>query len=218
RTYFMRLLRKSILAFTAFLPVISYAQAGSRKDNPITGSPAYADWTQQTPGIFRKITTADMPKPFDTKSVDNGPSMAPSPAGAMPQVPAGFKVEVYAEELDVPREMRTTPNGDILLAESRKGEIKVFRGVGKDGKAAQTETFATGLTQPFGIAFYPPGPKPEWVYIRNPDSVVLFPYKSVALKATGASQKIADLPGGGRLRGGGHWPRDIAFSKDGKKM
>src|SRR5690242_18961490 len=34
----------------------------------------------------------------------------------------------------------------------------------------------------------------------------------------GATQKIADLPGGGRLRGGGHWTRDIAFSKDGKKM
>jgi glucose/arabinose dehydrogenase len=231
----MRALHKSILVFTALLPIVSHAQsstagstkaqagttqaqAGTTKDNPITGTAAYADWTQQKPGIFRKITVADMPQPHATQSVDNGPEMAPRPPGAMPQVPAGFKVELYADGLDVPREIRTAPNGDIFLAESKKGEIKIFRGVGKDGKAAQTETFATGLTQPFGIAFYPPGPNPEWVYIGNTDSVVRFPYHSGDLKAAGASQKIADLPGGGRLRGGGHWTRDIAFSKDGKKM
>src|ERR1700761_5895888 len=195
---------KTFFAILLF-SLASFAQTGATKDNPITGAAAYADWTQQKPGTFRKITVADLPQPHATQSVDNGPEMAPRPAGAMPQVPAGFKVEVYAEGLDVPREVRTAPNGDLFLAESKKGEIKVFRGVGKDGKAAQTETFATGLTQPFGIAFYPPGPNPEWVYVGNTDSVVRFPYKSGDLKAGGASQKIADLPGGGRLRGGGHW-------------
>ncbi len=99
-----------------------------------------------------------------------------------------------------------------------EAKSKVFRGINKDGKATQVETFATGLTQPFGIGFYPPGPNPEWVYVGNTDSVVRFPYHSGDLKATGAAQKIADLPGGGRLRGGGHWTRDIAFSKDGKNM
>lgn len=218
----MRTTHKSILLFTALLPIISYAQAGSSagssKDQPITGSAAYADWTQQKPGVFRNITAADLPKPFATKSVDNGPEMAARPKDAWPQSPAGFKVEVYADGLDYPREIRTAPNGDIFLAESHQGEIKVFRGVNKDGKATQIATFATGLTLPFGIAFYPPGPNPEWVYVGNTDSVVRFPYHSGDLKATGAPQKIADLPGGGHLRGGGHWTRDIAFSKDGKKM
>jgi glucose/arabinose dehydrogenase len=220
----MHACRKTFFPILLF-SIASFAQtagttqtAGSTKENPITGTAAYADWTQQKPGTFRKITVADLPQPHATQSVDNGPEMAPRPDGAMPQVPPGFKVEVYAEGLDYPREIRTAPNGDIFLAESKKGEIKIFRGVGKDGKAAQIETFATGLTQPFGIAFYPPGPKPKWVYVGNTDSVVRFPYKSGDLKATGASQKIADLPGGGRLRGGGHWTRDIAFSKDGKKM
>jgi glucose/arabinose dehydrogenase len=31
-------------------------------------------------------------------------------------------------------------------------------------------------------------------------------------------KKICDLPGGGLLRGGGHWTRDVAFSLDGKTM
>ena len=74
------------------------------------------------------------------------------------------------------------------------------------------------MNKPFGIAFYPVGPDPQWIYIGNTDSVVRFPYKNGELKASGPSQKIADLPGGGRLRGGGHWTRDIAFSLDSKKM
>ena len=146
------------------------------------------------------------------------PIEAPRPANAWPQAPAGFKVELYAAALDYPRLLRVAPNGDIFLAESHSGEIKVFRGVTKDGKAEQSQVFATGLSQPFGIAFYPSGKDPQWIYVGNTDSVVRFPYHSGDLKARGASQKIADLPGGGRLRGGGHWTRDIAFSKDDKKM
>src|SRR5262249_542954 len=37
-------------------------------------------------------------------------------------------------------------------------------------------------------------------------------------KARGSSKKIADLPAGGLLRGGGHWTRDIAFSNNGRRM
>jgi glucose/arabinose dehydrogenase len=47
---------------------------------------------------------------------------------------------------------------------------------------------------------------------------VRFPYQNGDLKARGAAQKLADIPGGGRLRGGGHWTRDIVFSQDGTRM
>ena len=40
------------------------------------------------------------------------------------------------------------------------------------------EVFATGLDRPFGIAFYPPGPEPKFVYVGNTDSVVRFPYRN----------------------------------------
>jgi glucose/arabinose dehydrogenase len=80
------------------------------------------------------------------------------------------------------------------------------------------EKFADGLSQPFGIAFYPAGPNPKWVYVGNTDSVVRFPYQNGDLKARGPAEKLADLPGGGKLRGGGHWTRDVVFSKDGTKM
>jgi glucose/arabinose dehydrogenase len=207
-----------------FLANASFVQAQTHSDSTtkrqvITGQAAFADYREQKPGVFRKLTLADLPEPNATESVDNGPDIVPRPSTAWPQALPGFKVELYAANLRNPRLLRTAPNGDLFLAESYANEIKVFRGVGADGKAGQTQVFATGLRQPFGIAFYPLGPNPQWIYIANTDSVVRFPYKNGDLKASGAPQVIVpDLPGGGRLRGGGHWTRDIAFSRNGKKM
>ena len=179
----------------------------------------FTDYRAEAPGVTHHITAADLPEPFATKSAVNDAHLIPRPKDAWPQAPKGFKVELYADGLNEPRLLRTAPNGDFFVAESRLGEVKVFRGVGADGKAQQTEVFATGLTQPFGIAFYPPGPNPQWVYVANTDSVVRFPYHVGDMKATGAQQVIVpELPGGGRLHGGGHWTRDVAFTQDGKKM
>jgi glucose/arabinose dehydrogenase len=212
----------SIIILVSAIFYISAASAPAPRPpdrKVITGKEAFEDYTQEKPGVFRKITLADLPQPFATESVDNGPNVVPRPANAWPQALPGFKVDLYADGLDNPRLIRTAPNGDLFLAESRTGEIKVFRGVGKDGKAQQKSVFASGLKRPFGIAFYPLGPDPQWVYVGNTDSVVRFPYRKGDLKAGGAEQVIVpDLPGGGQLRGGGHWTRDIAFSRDGKKM
>jgi glucose/arabinose dehydrogenase len=79
--------------------------------------------------------------------------------------------------------------------------------------------YADGLTQPFGIAFYPPGPNPQYVYVANTGSVVRFAYRNGDLQARGKPETIVpDIPSGGHLTGGGHWTRDIAFSRDGSKM
>jgi glucose/arabinose dehydrogenase len=48
---------------------------------------------------------------------------------------------------------------------------------------------------------------------------VRFPYQSGDVKARGAEEMIvSNISGGGRLTGGGHWTRDIVFSKDGNRM
>jgi glucose/arabinose dehydrogenase len=192
--------------------------ASTKCSSVINGKAAFADYREQKPGVCRKLTIADLPEPYATESVDNGPSLVPRPKDAWPQALPGFKVELYATGLENPRLIRTAPNGDVFLAESSAGEIKVFRGIDKDGKAEQVQTFATGLNKPFGIAFYPLGSDPKWVYVGDTDAVVRFPYQNGDLKARGSREKVVDLPGGGLLRGGGHWTRDVAFSKDGKKM
>jgi glucose/arabinose dehydrogenase len=188
---------------------------------PITAaadSSPFTDWRGQRPGATHHIRASDLPPPGASESVDNGPRMVPRPANAWPQAPAGFKVQLFASGLKNPRLIRTAPNGDIFVAESRADLIRVFRGMDAEGKAKQTSVFAKGLRRPFGIAFYPLGPDPQWIYVGNTDSVVRYPYRNGDLEVRGPEQVIAKLPGWGQLRGGGHWTRDVAFSKDGKKL
>ena len=184
----------------------------------LTGQAAFTDYKGEEPGRTRKISAADLPKPYATSSARNQAEVVARPAGAMPIAPAGFTVQLYASGLTNPREIRTAPNGDLFVAESDAGQIMVFRGTA-GGKPQTSGVFVTGLEQPFGMAFYPPGPNPQWLYVGNTGSVVRFPYKNGDLKASGPSEVIlSDIPSGGRLTGGGHWTRDLAFSLDGSKL
>ncbi|MES1208122.1 MAG: PQQ-dependent sugar dehydrogenase, partial [Pseudomonadota bacterium] len=179
----------------------------------------FIDYRGQQPGVSHKISVQDLPPPHATASVDNGARLIPRPKGAWPKAPAGFEVQLYADGLQNPRLIRTAPNGDAFVADSEGGTIRVFRGVTADGRAVRTATFATGLHQPFGIAFFPAGGAPRWVYVANTDSVVRFAYRSGDLQFRGAAEVVVpELPGGGRLRGGGHWTRDLAFSRDGQTL
>ena len=66
----------------------------------------------------------------------------------------------------------------------------------------------------FPIAFYPPGPDPQWVYVAGTKDIVRYPYHAGDMKASGAPQVVvSDL-----AVGGSHWTRDVVFSPDGKTM
>jgi glucose/arabinose dehydrogenase len=183
------------------------------------GPAAFTDYRRQQPGTVRRITVADLPEPYATESVDNGPRLIPRPAGAIPRALPGFSVTEYATGLVNPRLVRTAPNGDLFVVESEPGRIRALRGVDAHGGVQKMEIYSTGLTQPFGIAFYPPGPNPNYLYVANTDSVVRYPYRKGDMQATGKPEiVVASIPGGGRLRGGGHWTRDLAFSNDGARL
>ncbi len=181
-------------------------------------SSVFSDYRSQLAGRAHRIALQDLPRPYATPSADLSSTVIERPAKAWPVAPPGFSVQLYAGGLHNPRLLRAAPNGDVFLAESSAGDIKVLRGIDAKGEVQQVEKFASGLDKPFGIAFYPPGAEPQWVYVANTGSVVRFPYRNGDVRARGAAQKICDLPGGGLLRGGGHWTRDIAFSLDGKSM
>ncbi|MFL6463962.1 MAG: PQQ-dependent sugar dehydrogenase [Bryobacteraceae bacterium] len=208
------------LGLAGFLGLCSFyvLQAASHFDysdvaDVVTGSSAFTDYSKEKPGVFRKITVADLPKPYATEGVSNSPTLIPKPDNAWPQALPGFKVERYAEGLHEPREIRTAPNGDMFVAESRLGQVLVFRGITSEGKPQKREVFGTGLRNNFGIAFYPLGDNPQYVYIGNTNSVVRFPYHNGDLKATGPAETI--IP---ELPTGGHSTRDLAFSPDGSKL
>jgi glucose/arabinose dehydrogenase len=109
--------------------------------------------------------------------------------------------------------VRVAPNGDIFVAESGAGRVRVLRADDSSPSAAVSQVFAAGLRRPFGIAFYPPGPNPAYVYVATTAKVVRFPYRSGDLTASGPPETIVPS-----LPSGGHWTRDIVFSPDGKTM
>ena len=182
--------------------------------DPLTGAAAYSDWRADAPGVRRKITAADLPAPLASRPAANPSRTVPRPAGALPKVPGGFAVDVFASGLEGPRAVRVAPNGDVFVAESRAGRIRVLRAADGGAAAARKYIFAAGLDRPYGIAFYPPGPEPRYVYVATTSKVVRFPYHDGDLEASGSPEVVVpSLPSGG-----GHWTRDIAFSTDGKTM
>ena len=229
---------RSLMLVRAFA-VVTLIYATLPGQQLITGKAAFADWSQEQPGVHRKITVADLPEPKPEEDVSNRPTVVARPQNAWPVAPAGFKVTLYAGgdappmqpsevrrtiappskgTFNIPRLIRTAPNGDLFLADSGAGVIYVLRGVGADGKAAQMEKFATGLDHPWGIAFYP-AENPKYVYVGNATTVQRIPYHTGDLHASGALETIVpDLPGYAQLTGGGHWTRDVVFSKDGQHM
>jgi glucose/arabinose dehydrogenase len=204
---------KTLKAARSTAPTTATPSAVPAPTNAPAPTASFTDFRFEEPGRMHKITVQDLPAPYASRSASNGPDLVKRPSNAWPKAPAGFMVQQYATGLDEPRQLRTAPNGDIFLAESSPGRIRVFRGINSNGKPQQTEVFAKGLNRPYGIAFYPPGKDPQWVYIGDTDAVVRFPYHNGSLKAEGPAQHIADLP-----QAEGHWTRDIQFTPDGKKM
>src|SRR5271154_3776298 len=228
----------STVILPALLAIAPTMLVPAQAQQIVTGQAAFADWNQQQPGVHREITLADLPQPKPDEAVNNTPHVIPRPADSWPIAPAGFKVTLYAggdaapmQRADnkqfmtlsggtftMPRLIRTAPNGDLFLADSGAGTIFILRGVGPDGKAAHIEKFATGLDHPFGIAFYP-ADNPRYVYVGNATTVQRIPYHSGDLHATAAPETIVpDIPGYAQLTGGGHWTRDVVFTKDGQHM
>ena len=206
----MRHRQNRLAAFVVASLCIAWVSAFAA--DTLTGAAAYGDWRTDAPGVRRKITAADMPAPFATGSARETARVVAAPAGARLSVPPGFAISLFADRLQGPRAIRVAPNGDIFVAESRAGRIRVLRGT---ATAEQSEVFASGLDSPFGIAFYPPGPEPRYVYVGLPDSVIRFPYRSGDLKPSGPPETVVPRLSGS---GAGHWTRDIAFSPDGKRM
>jgi glucose/arabinose dehydrogenase len=198
---------------TLTLPFLLAATAALAQDaSVLRGEAAFGDWRADQPGVRRLIVPDDLQAPFATDSVSNGADRAAMPPDAGPKLPPGFAAEMIASGIRNPRAVRIAPNGDIFVADSRANQIGVYRLGEGSAKPVEQAIFASGLRQPYGIAFYP-ADKPEWVYVANSGSVVRFAYKSGDLEASGDAEVVVK-----RLPGGGHWTRDIAFSPDGKTL
>ena len=178
----------------------------------LSGAAAFGDWRADRPGTRRLIRAQDLPQPDLAASARNVVQIAGRTDDQKPIVPNGFEVNLFASGLSEPRMIRVAPDGDVFAAESAGGRVIVLR-ARNNGEPPQRSVFASGLEGPFGIAFYPPGPDPQWVYVANTNSVIRFPYGNGDVTARGRPQIIVP-----HLPVGGHHTRDVVFAPDGGTM
>lgn len=217
--------RRSLIEYLATLPPADspFRAADRHPPAPIppappglrTGREAFGDYRGDGPGVRRRITADDMPPPNATPSARNAPEVVRPPPGAAPALPEGFTADEFAGDLQGPRLLRVAPSGDLFVAESEAGRVRVLRARDGAPRAEASAIFAKGLDRPFGIAFYPPGPDPAWVYVAEANRVLRFPYRNGDLEARAAPETIvASLT----RTPAGHWTRDVAFTNDGARM
>jgi glucose/arabinose dehydrogenase len=148
-----------------------------------------------------------LPQPFASPSVRNSAQIVAKPDSAQLQVPAGFEVNLYADNVQGPRTMVYAPNGDLFVAQPNAGSVLIVRDKNNDGTADERIVYAEGLAGVYGIAFHD-----GYIYLGKNDSVVRSRYKNGDTQLQGTPEKLITLPTGG------HSTRNILFSRDGKKL
>jgi glucose/arabinose dehydrogenase len=175
-------------------PIAQVPAASQVKTQPLTPSPI-------------RVTLASLPQPYATNSASKSPNVVGIPANPTLKVPAGFEINVFAEGLSRPRWLALTPNGDVLVTETRQNQIRLLSDRDGDGTAEVKQTFATagnGLNQPFGMAF-----AANSFFLGNTNAVLRFPYKTNQTQLTAIGEKIANLPADGYNN---HWTRNVIVS------
>ncbi len=212
---------RALASLTAVLASLLISAPVSAQPQVQTGAAAFGDWRTDAPGVLRHISVSDLPAPYVTPSAGNPPEVVGRPAATSPRAPDGFKVDLFARGLHNPRILRVAPDGTLFVSETGPGRVLAFAKPsepgtsGQPGAPSQPATFAEGLHHPFGIAFYPPGPNPAWVYVALQNSIVRFPYQNGDTTARGPAQTIVPQLASTEW---GHTTRDIGFSPDGARM
>ncbi len=204
-----KITRGAFVSFAALHLMLSVAcaQEGTRSNASQTPSASGA----VAPLAHYDITPASLPAPNEAEDAVNPPRVVARPEGARLNMPPGFKAEMFAEGgFKRLRWITVAPNGDVFVADSEAGQIIILRDKNRDGAAEERFTFASGLKQPFGMAFWK-----DYFYVGNTDAVVRFRYQPGQTEATGAPEKITDLPGRGYRE---HWTRNLEFNPEGTKL
>lgn len=160
-----------------------------------------------------KIALESLPKPFATESASKSPKVVDVPAEPTLRVPAGFSVNLYAENLKQPRWMALTPEGDVLVVESRANRIYRLKDPDKDGVAESREVFAdesNNLNLPFGMAF-----SDTLFFVGNTNGVRSYSYTKGQKRLEGKGNEVTALPGKGYNQ---HWTRNVRVAPDGKRL
>jgi glucose/arabinose dehydrogenase len=164
----------------------------------------------------QKTDDVNLPEPFATPAVKKSSKVIGWPEGKTPTAPEGFVVTKFADKLKSPRWFYITPNGDLLVSESRTNrrtspnDIILFRDSDHDGIPETRQTFMKDLNQPLGMLVLN-----NWFYVGNTDGVYRYRYTPGQTEITEKGEKILELPAGGYNN---HWTRNLVPNADGSKI
>ena len=127
------ILAASAAAIVAFAAIPLFAQTGA---GLLEGTAAFGDWHGDHPGVRRIIRPQDLPAPNTAESARNFVREVRR-TDQKPIVPNGFEVNLFASGLAEPRIIRVAPNGDVFVAESSAGRIRVLRPGGNGAARAE---------------------------------------------------------------------------------
>jgi glucose/arabinose dehydrogenase len=116
------------------------------------------------------------------------------------QVPAGFRVDVFASGLEHPRMMEVDANGTVYVTRRDRGDVLALRDTDGDGRADDRRKFVTALPGVHGVALHD-----DWVYLATSTTIWRLPRTGGAPQAV-----VTGLPEGGQ-----HPNRMVRFGPDG---
>ena len=161
------------------------------------------------PGDHFALSPADLPAANSTVPTDFDPDFQDRPENAMPQVPPGFAISLFASGLKHPRSLAVAPEGDIFVVEEGPGVILRLRDTDGDGKADQSKEFSAGFDRPHGIVL-----RDGQIYIADVNAVWRAPYLNHDSVPKSEFTRLTAAPD---LRPvGWHATRDIALDSTGK--
>src|SRR5258708_13019731 len=115
----MRINNRLSCSLAAWLVAMVFAGtdigAALSQSAPLVGPAAFGDWRADRPGVSRLIKPDDLPRPGATPSSANVSRVVPRPPAALPQVPSGFKIELFPGGLNGPRPIAVSPNAPTFV-------------------------------------------------------------------------------------------------------
>ncbi|BCM90462.1 hypothetical protein IAD21_02315 [Abditibacteriota bacterium] len=124
-------------------------------------------------------------------------------------LPAGFKINLFAQGLSTPRRLAIVPNPrnktgyDVAVSQSFADNVILLRDANGDGTSDSQTTLASQINRPYGLEF-----AGGYIYIAATDAVWRYPFSPGQTQVTGAGQQIAALTQGGYNN---HWTRNLLF-------
>lgn len=206
---------KMILSFLAAIGLInscSSTPSATVADSTNKPTPTKISTESFTPTPI-KITLADLPQPYTTESASKPPNVISVPDNPVLQVPPGFTVNIFADNLPDVRWLTLTPDGDVLAVQSKQNKINLLKDQNQDGVAEVQQTFGdrgNNLDQPLGMTF-----ADDSFYVANTGEVLRYDYQPGQQQLEGTGTEITQLTPGGYNQ---HWTRNIVTSPDGQKL